>query len=155
MSMDKIFRIAAKGPGLLRQRVRSWLWQRILGCQGLQVGDAALIVGDRRMKIGAGFRAGRGLWMEAVTRYGPQTLTPTLRIGERFSASDGVHIACAFEVSIGDDVLVGSKVHITDHNHGLYQGTAASSPQESPASRPSPAPQCGSATGFSWLMASW
>ena len=87
------------------------------------------------MQIGAGFRAGRMLWMEAVTKYGEQRLLPTLRIGERFSASDGVHIACAYDLSIGNDVLVGSKVHITDHNHGLYQGTEASSPLESPASR--------------------
>jgi lipopolysaccharide O-acetyltransferase len=134
--MSKLLRIAAKGPALLRQRIRSWLWQRILGCRDLQIGHGALIIGDRRMKIGAGFRAGRGLWMEAVTQYGGQTLTPALRIGERFSASDGVHIACAFDLSIGHDVLVGSKVHITDHNHGLYQGTEASSPQEAPATRP-------------------
>lgn len=134
--MSKLLRIAAKGPGLIRRWVRSWLWQRILACPGLQIGDGALIIGDRHMRVGAGFRAGRGLWMEAVTQYGPQSLTPRLRIGERFSASDGVHIACALDVSLGDDVLIGSKVHITDHNHGLYQGTDASSPQECPATRP-------------------
>lgn len=136
MSTGKLFRIAAKGPGMLRQWVRSWLWQRILGCRGLQIGGGALIIGDRRMQVGTGFRAGQGLWMEAVTQYGPQTLTPALRIGEHFSASDYVHIACAFEISIGHDVLVGSKVHITDHNHGLYQGNNPSSPMEKPAARP-------------------
>jgi lipopolysaccharide O-acetyltransferase len=89
------------------------------------------------MRIGTGFRAGRGLWMEAVTHYGPQTLSPSLRIGHRFSASDAVHIACAFDVSIGNDVLVGSKVHITDHNHGRYEGEdGISSPLDPPASRP-------------------
>lgn len=136
MTLDKLFRIAVKGPSLLRKLIRSWLWQRILKCPGLQVDDGALIIGDRRMQIGAGFRAGRMLWMEAVTKYGKQRLSPNLRIGERFSASDGVHIACAYDLSIGNDVLVGSKVHITDHNHGLYQGGEAPSPLECPASRP-------------------
>lgn len=126
----------ANGPFRLRHVVRSRLWRRVLSCPGLQLGDGALIIGDRHMHIGAGFRAGRGLWMEAVARYGAQTLTPALYVGKRFSGSDGVHIACAFELHIGDDVLVGSKVHITDHNHGLYQGSAASSPLDPPATRP-------------------
>jgi len=135
--MSKFFRILVKGPGLLRQRLRNAFWRRILSCPGFEAGDGALILGDRHMHLGARFRAGRGLWMEALTQYGPQTFSPALRVGERFSASDGVHIACAFDVSIGDDVLVGSKVHITDHNHGLYQGEdGVSSPLDPPATRP-------------------
>lgn len=135
--MNKILRIAAKGPEQVRHAVRTWLWQHILSCPGLEVGDGVLIIGDRSMRIGAGFRAGRSLWLEAVTQYGSQMLSPALHIGERFSGSDGVHIACAFDVIIGDDVLVGSKVHITDHNHGLYQGKdSVSSPFDPPATRP-------------------
>jgi acetyltransferase-like isoleucine patch superfamily enzyme len=135
MTLAKLYRIAAKAPNMLRRQVRSWLWARILDCPGLQVGDGALIIGDHRMRVGTGFRAGRMLWMEAVTKYGQQALTPTLHIGERLSASDGVHIACAFKVTIGNDVLIGSKVHITDHNHGNYDGPASSLPIEAPATR--------------------
>jgi acetyltransferase-like isoleucine patch superfamily enzyme len=135
--MSKLSRILAIGPGRIRHHLRSVLWRHILSCPGFQVGEGALILGDRHIRLGARFRAGRGLWMEAVTIYGPQTFCPELRVGERFSASDCVHIACAFDVSIGDDVLVGSKVHITDHNHGLYQGdVGVSSPQDPPATRP-------------------
>ena len=98
----------------------------------LSIGANCLILGEHHMSLGAGFRAGRGLWLEAVTRYDGHTLTPRLRVGARFSGSDWVHVACAFEVTIGDDVLVGSKVHITDHNHGCYNGTAAHSPPAQP-----------------------
>jgi acetyltransferase-like isoleucine patch superfamily enzyme len=134
--MSKFLRIVAKAPEMISSWLRGWLWQRILSCPKLQIGDGALILGDRCMRIGAGFRAGRNLWMEAVTRYGQQELAPKLCIGERFSGSDSVHIACAFDVWIGDDVLVGSKVHITDHNHGQYKGsTKESSPLEAPAAR--------------------
>lgn len=128
--------MADKGPRLPANRWQSWLWWRILGVPRLSLGAHCLIVGERHLSLGAGFRAGRGLWLEAVTRYEDQALTPRLRVGARFSGSDWVHVACAFEVTIGDDVLVGSKVHITDHNHGCYNGTAAdSSPARAPAQR--------------------
>ena len=88
------------------------------------------------MRIGRDFRAGRLLWLEAVSQYGLQRLEPRLLIGDRVSCSDGVHIACAFTVAIGHDVLIGSKVHVTDHNHGRYSGPMPhSSPNEAPAQR--------------------
>lgn len=135
--MSRFARILAKGPQLLRQRVRNALWRCILACPELALGEGAQIFGDRRMRLGQGFRAGRLLWLEAVSAYGAHRYTPTLTIGARFSGSDAVHIACAYSVEIGDDVLVGSKVHITDHNHGLYQGLGPhSSPDAPPAGHP-------------------
>jgi lipopolysaccharide O-acetyltransferase len=38
-------------------------------------------------------------------------------------------------VVIGDGVLVGSRVLITDHSHGEYGGTAQTSPEEAPRLR--------------------
>ncbi|URI09279.1 hypothetical protein MW290_27320 [Aquincola tertiaricarbonis] len=135
--MNRFARILAKGPQLLLQRVRNALWRCILACPELELGEGAQIFGDRRMRLGQGFRAGRLLWLEAVSVYGTHRYTPTLTIGARFSGSDAVHIACAYSVEIGDDVLVGSKVHITDHNHGLYRGEGPhSSPDVPPAGRP-------------------
>jgi acetyltransferase-like isoleucine patch superfamily enzyme len=133
--MNKIFKIIAKSPTIIRRIVRSWFWQRIFECPELNIGDGAQIIGENRMRIGKGFRAGRMLWLEAVTQYGFQELTPNLIIGERLSVSDCVHIACAFKLTIGNDVLLGSKVHITDHNHGKYRGTTVSLPNEPPAKR--------------------
>jgi len=136
-AVDRLLRVLAKGPKLLRQRLRDALWQRILDCPGFSVGADALIIGDRQMCLGEGFRAGRMLWLETVSRYGPYMYAPRLIVGRQFSGSDALHIACAFSVEIGDDVLVGSKVHITDHNHGLYQGgDGECSPSVPPAIRP-------------------
>lgn len=131
-----VLAILAKGPDIARTRVRSWLWQRLLRTRGLEVQQGCQILGHRHMRVGAGFRAGRVLWLEAVTRFGADSFTPDLRIGERVSCSDMVHIACTTQVTIGDDVLIGSKVHITDHNHGLYRGEAPhSSPEQPPSKR--------------------
>jgi lipopolysaccharide O-acetyltransferase len=46
-----------------------------------------------------------------------------------------VHVAATNSVRIGNDVLVGSRVIITDHNHGIYKGDVQSSPLERPADR--------------------
>jgi len=47
-----------------------------------------------------------------------------------------VHIGAAHSVDIGDDVLVGSQVLITDHDHGRYGGESASDPDCPPNHRP-------------------
>jgi len=46
-----------------------------------------------------------------------------------------VHITATNLVEIGDDVLLGSKVMITDHNHGDYS-KQHSSPNMAPTLRP-------------------
>jgi acetyltransferase-like isoleucine patch superfamily enzyme len=132
----KWIRVLALGPDMLATRVRSWMWSRLLDCPGLVLGAGSMIVADRKIRVGRGFRAGRGLWLAAVTHDGSKPLDPQLHIGERLSCSDNVHIACAFSLTIGHDVLIGSKVHVTDHNHGAYKGAGPhSSPDEPPTAR--------------------
>lgn len=93
------------------------------------------ILGLCHIKIGANFSAGDNLWLEAVDRYAGRLYSPVITIGNNVSLSDSVHIAATHAVIIGNDVLIGSRVLITDHNHGLYKGEAQSSPLEPPAKR--------------------
>ncbi len=79
--------------------------------------------------------AGEGLWLHAVIRYNKQHFQPKLVIGNHVRISNWSHIACTNSVIIGDHVLIGSKVLITDHNHGLF-GHAPSPPSTPPAHRP-------------------
>lgn len=88
------------------------------------------------MQIGSGFSAGDALWLEAVTDYVGRQLAPRLVIGEKVSASDNVHIACTNSVTIGAGTLIGSRVIITDHAHGIYRGDQQSSPESLPTERP-------------------
>ena len=44
---------------------------------------------------------------------------PRLIIGDNVSLSEYVHIGCVNRIEIGDNVLMGSKIYITDHNHGV------------------------------------
>ena len=89
------------------------------------------------MRIGEGFGAGRGLWLEAVTDYAVtgQFFSPELIIGDRVNVGEYVHIGCNHRIIIGNDVLMGSKIYITDHNHGVYREDFSDSPNVPPISR--------------------
>ena len=91
------------------------------------------------MRIGEDFHAGDGLWLEAVLGYGEgagkQEFRPQLTIGRSAQLSDQVHIGCLYLVSLGDHLLVGSRVLISDHTHGCYRGAEASDPATPPAQR--------------------
>ncbi len=62
------------------------------------------------LEIGAAFSAGRSLRLD-IHQGG------SLIIGTGVQVNDHCQIACASKVVIGDDVLIASKVFITDHDH--------------------------------------
>lgn len=60
-----------------------------------------------------------------------------LTIGKNCKMGDYVHIAAGESVKIGDNVLMGSKILISDLNHGNYsQVCKYSNPEVSPDKRP-------------------
>lgn len=95
------------------------------------------IGGLKYMQIGKEFIAGKGLWLEAIDSFSPtgQQFTPELIIGDRVNIGEYVHIGCNHRIVIGDDVLMGSKIYITDHNHGCYRGERQDSPYIRPIDR--------------------
>jgi acetyltransferase-like isoleucine patch superfamily enzyme len=59
-----------------------------------------------------------------------------IRIGSHVEMNDYVHIGAVESVTIGDRVLIASKVYITDHNHGSYgKGGIHSPAQVAPSQR--------------------
>jgi acetyltransferase-like isoleucine patch superfamily enzyme len=94
----------------------------------------AHIRGRRWIDFGSHLTTGRGLRIDAL---GDESTTGKLvRFGKHVSINDYVHIGAIQSVVIGDRVLIGSKVLITDHNHGSY-GTRGehSDPRIPPAAR--------------------
>lgn len=119
-------------------RVRCMLFaKRVFGRTDISVVPGARISGVKYMQIGSDFAAARGLWLEAVDSYAHtgQKFNPKLVIGDRVNVGEYVHIGCNSYVEIGDDVLMGSKIYITDHNHGVYRGDSADSPSVPPLNR--------------------
>jgi acetyltransferase-like isoleucine patch superfamily enzyme len=78
------------------------------------------IRGKKYIKIGKGFTTGVNLRIDAIpNRINKQFC---LIIGEDVEVNDYVHIGAIESVIIGNNVLIASKVFITDHNHGNYGG---------------------------------
>ena len=118
-------------------KVTSAFWKRSLGHagRGFHVGRGALIQGGEYIHIGDGFFAGQLLWIEAVREYAGERFTPHIEIGHGVKCSQAVHIGANTRVSIGDGVLFGSRVHVTDHGHGQYHGEFQDSPDVPPLRR--------------------
>lgn len=73
----------------------------------------------RNIAIGRGFTSGRSCRLE-VCGENSVGQNKCLKIGENVQINDFVHIAACKEVSIGNHVLIASKVFISDINHGDY-----------------------------------
>lgn len=83
------------------------------------------IRGARAMRIGKGFTCGVGFRADVFLpddSHGDdhEPDRPRLVIGERVQVNDYVHIAAVNEVRLGDDVLIASRVFLSDHGHGYY-----------------------------------
>lgn len=72
------------------------------------------------IKLGKGFTSGYGCRIEAYPNL--KVNKKILKIGENVQINDYVHIACGESITIGDNVLIASKVFITDISHGCYDG---------------------------------
>lgn len=82
--------------------------------------------------LGYGLTTGVGCRIEAF----PQTNEIVIKFGKNVQINDYVHITGMNKVHIGDNVLMASKIYISDCTHGSYQGNDQdSSPNTPPALR--------------------
>jgi len=82
--------------------------------------------------IGKGLTTGFGCRVEAYPLIVGEKI---LFIGENVEINDYVHIAAGQKIIIGNNVLIASKVFISDINHGIYKGKNPDSPLSAPNSR--------------------
>lgn len=91
------------------------------------------IRGKKFIRIDKGFTTGVGCRIEAY----PEGDNNTLFIGKNFQMNDYVHITAMRSVTIGNNVLLASKIYISDCTHGSYLGNEYdSSPDTPPVERP-------------------
>ena len=116
----------------IRQKLQAWA----LAVPDLRIGRGSTLRGTRRIRFGRSFHAHGPVWIEAVTSYGGEVYEPILSIGDSVSASDDLHISCIERIEIGSGVLFGSRVYVSDHNHGDYRSAGCAAPEMPPAERP-------------------
>lgn len=92
------------------------------------------IRGKNHIKIGKDFTTGTGCRLEA---YPIDKQGYTIIIGDNVQINDYVHITGIHKVILGNNVLLASKVYISDSIHGSYGGDENdSSPLTIPKDRP-------------------
>jgi acetyltransferase-like isoleucine patch superfamily enzyme len=119
----------------LRRRMTSSVMAFLLRAPGLYLGPGCRVGGGRCIAFGRNIYADRNLWLEAVTSHQSQQFHPQITIGDYVSFSDGVHISAIASIAIGNHCLFGSRIYVSDHNHGSYRGEQQSSPEEPPIHR--------------------
>lgn len=80
--------------------------------------DDYSITGAKYISIGDDFLILHHFRLEAIDSYSNKHFNPQIIIGNNFSAQDFCHIGCIEKIEIGDNVMIASKVFITDHFHG-------------------------------------
>lgn len=89
--------------------------------------------GKKYISVSEGFTTGVGCRLEAY----PVGEDKVLHIGKNVQINDYVHITAMSNVVIGDNVLLASKIYISDCTHGSYSGDENdSNPNVCPIERP-------------------
>lgn len=70
------------------------------------------------IRLGDAVASEPGLILEAFIGFREQAFQPRIHIGNRVSFGYDCHVGCIDSVTIGDDVLIASRVFISDHGHG-------------------------------------
>nr|PMF58931.1 hypothetical protein BCV09_21845 [Vibrio cyclitrophicus]PMH17190.1 hypothetical protein BCU73_07625 [Vibrio cyclitrophicus] len=83
------------------------------------------------VRIGEYFTAGRNCRLETYNKN-----QVSLILGSNCELNDNVHIACAESIQIMDNVLIASRVFITDLNHGHYSASHSSDAKSVVSKRP-------------------
>jgi len=88
--------------------------------------------GGKYITLGDNFTALTGLWLDAYDNYMGEIFTPKIVIGNNVILNPGCHIGSINSVVIGNNVLIASKVYITDHFHGDTRNNFTGSPVSRP-----------------------
>lgn len=99
-----------------------------------KVGDRFRVVypiylhGGKYISIGENFNSDLRFRLEAYDEHLGYHFTPKITIGNNVSINSDCHIGAVNEIEIGDNVLIASKVFITDHYHGEISSEAIKIP---------------------------
>lgn len=74
--------------------------------------------GCRYFKIGQGTKFGKMVVLTAWDQYQGEEFNPYVKIGENCNFGDYLHLTCINKISIGNNVLTGRWVTISDNGHG-------------------------------------
>jgi acetyltransferase-like isoleucine patch superfamily enzyme len=82
------------------------------------LGRQSQIAGHRWIRFQGDFAAMHRNRIEAIDAHGDRRYTPALVFGRNVTMENDCHIGAVNRIEIHDDVLIASRVYISDHAHG-------------------------------------
>lgn len=77
------------------------------------------ILGEKYISIGDNSTFGARTVLTTWDKYYNDTFTPQIVIGNNVNIGEDCHITAINRIKIGDDVLMGKKITISDNSHGI------------------------------------
>lgn len=78
----------------------------------------ATIIGGKNIIMGTNIDCGKGLVLTAYNNYHGEKFNPLIKIGDNCCFGEFNHITCINSIIIGDNLLTGKWVTISDNSHG-------------------------------------
>ena len=91
--------------------------------QGSTLPKQSIIKNPQYISIGNNFTSLNNLRLEAWDNYEGEYFKPEITIGDNVSLNADIHIGCINKVIIGNNVLMASRIYISDHSHGDISAT--------------------------------
>lgn len=88
------------------------------------IGQLRLFRGGEFISIGSNTSIGRQSVLTAWDEYAGERFTPSIRIGDNCCIGEFCHITACHSITIGNGVLTGRFVYISDNSHGDYSRTS-------------------------------
>ncbi len=86
--------------------------------RNFNLGKDYIIKNPKYITIGNNFSALDRFRIEAWDEYQDESFSPEIIIGNNVCFNTDIHIGCINRIEIGDNCLFGSRIYITDHDHG-------------------------------------
>lgn len=88
--------------------------------KGVIIEQGCTFYGEKFIKIGNRTKIQSGSSLEAHYKYNNQTFEPSIEIGENCNFGRDNHITSTNRIVIGNNLLTGKRVTISDNNHGRF-----------------------------------
>lgn len=106
------------------RKIKVTIFSKIAGRSFQKVGinfilyPSAIINGAKYISIGNDFIGLHRLRIEAISNFNDEEFYPEIIIGDNVIINTDCHIGCINKIVIGNNVLMGGQIFISDHFHG-------------------------------------
>lgn len=104
----------------IKQHINRIRWEKLSWKKmgSYNVGLNFIVLNPDCIEIGNNFSAEFNFRIQAWKKYGTQTFSPNIKIGDNVSFMENCQISCCNGITIGDGCLFGANVFVTDNFHG-------------------------------------